>query len=163
MSFRLPFRSQSTKVINPCSNCKDLEPDRYSSDSTHYTRFNGSLKELHQAVSNGCVICSFVQAIVDEIFKNEGQSKIRDYAVSVATLPDWSLGSLIQQFKKNESAGSSVFLAIKSSMNIHFGVMDNEYENVVNSRTYDIVLQGQSFDFFCMTTTQSISPSRSEN
>jgi hypothetical protein len=65
--------------------------------------------------------------------------------------------------QKNESTSRSVFLARKSSMNIHFGVMDNEHENVVSSRTYDIFLQGQSFDFFYMTRTQSILPSRSEN
>jgi len=147
MSLKLHFqnRSQSMKVPEACFNCRNLEPDGYRSGNTYNTRFNCKLDELHRAASNGYNIYSFVQAAIDQIFDTEGQSNIHDLSLVVATLSDSSLGSLLQQFRNDENADRSVFVATKSSMKIYIGISDDpEYRNMINGRTYDFILQGQS-------------------
>lgn len=132
-------RPHNKKAPKTCFNCRNLKPDDYRSGDTCNARFDCDLSELHQAASNGCEICSFVQAAIGQVFDTEGQDDIHDLSLAVATLPD-----LFQQFRSGKTI-DKVFANTKSSMKIHVGIRDDpKYRNVINGQNYDVILQGQS-------------------
>ena len=147
MSLKVPFqnRTEGRKAPNACFNCKNLSHDVNHSGNTSNARIECKLKELSQAAYNGCEICSFLQAAIDQLVDTESQSNIHDVLVTVSTVQDRSSGSLFQQFRNGGTDDRSVFVTTRSSIKIHIRIRDHpKYRNVINERTYDVILQGQS-------------------
>jgi hypothetical protein len=147
MSLKVPFqnRPEGRKDPNACFNCENLSPDVNHSGNTYNAIINCELKELGRAASNGCEMCSFLQAAIDQLVDTECQSYIQDVLLTVSAVQDRSSGSLFQQFRNGENNDRSVFVTTRSSIEIHIGIRDNpKYRNVINGRTYDVILQGQS-------------------
>lgn len=142
----------SRNAQETCFNCRDLIPDGYRSGNTYNTRFTCKLNELRSAATNGCEICALVQAATEQLFDTEARIQIEDLSLTVTTLPDSLIGSLFQHFKKDVEVDRYVFVTKKSSMTINIRIRDDPvYDNVINGRTYDVILQSQASSLFSIS------------
>ncbi|KAF2664753.1 HET-domain-containing protein, partial [Microthyrium microscopicum] len=149
MPLKLPFQAKSqtkqtaTKV---CSNCRKLKASPRSGSTGIYDgRFRCTPVELSLAALRGCEICAFVQAALQQVLDTESLKKVDDVALVAVTLPNLSVGAVLQRFKSQDQSDKSIFMARKSAMKINIGIRDDaKYDNVINGRTYDIILKDGS-------------------